>query len=181
MDMTFDSREQDQNADGRLLEYRVGALLTKRQQTVAVAESCTGGLIMHRLTNVPGSSAYFPGGTVAYSNQVKQQILGVRAETLTIYGAVSPQTALEMARGVRVRFTATCGIALTGILGPDGGTETKPVGLVYIAFSCDDAEEVIERRWQSDREGNKALSADAALQLLLDWLSSTHKLASAPY
>src|SRR5579864_5243131 len=108
--MTFDSLQYDQKTDEHLLEYRVGALLTQRQQTVAVAESCTGGLVMHRLTNVPGSSAYFPGGAVAYSNQAKQQILGVRAETLLTYGAVSPQTALEMARGVRIRFIASCGI-----------------------------------------------------------------------
>jgi PncC family amidohydrolase len=154
------------------MEYRVGALLTERRQTVAVAESCTGGLVMHRLTNVPGSSAYFPGGSVTYSYEAKQKILGVRAETLTVYGAVSRQTALEMARGVRAAFGTDYGIAVTGIAGPGGGTEAKPVGLTYVALCDAEAEDVIECRWQSDREGNKALSAEAALQLLFDRLNA---------
>ncbi len=158
-------------SDESSLEYRVAALLIDRHKTVAVAESCTGGLVMHRLTNVPGSSAYFPGGAVTYSYEAKQQILGVQAETLVAYGAVSSQTALEMARGVRLTFGADYGIGVTGIAGPSGGMATKPVGLVYIALSSADAGQVIERRWQSDREGNKQLSADAALQLLFDWLT----------
>ncbi|MHB8625317.1 MAG: CinA family protein [Aggregatilineales bacterium] len=158
-------------SDKSSLEYRVGTLLADRRQTVAVAESCTGGLVMHRLTNVPGSSAYFPGGAVTYSYEAKQQILGVQPETLAAYGAVSSQTALEMARGVRLTFGADYGIGVTGIAGPAGGTETKPIGLVYIALSSVNAGQVIERRWQSDREGNKQLSADAALQLLFDWLT----------
>ena len=154
------------------LENRVGTLLINRRQTVAVAESCTGGLVMHRLTNVPGSSAYFPGGAVTYSYEAKQQILGVQAETLTVYGAVSQQTALEMARRVRMVFGADYGIAVTGIAGPGGGTDTKPVGLTYIALCDASADDVIERRWESDREGNKALSAEAALQLLFNRLSA---------
>ena len=158
-------------ADERPVEYRIGAWLTERQQSVAVAESCTGGLVMHRLTNVPGSSGYFPGGAVTYSYEAKQQLLGVKAETLAAYGAVSSQTALEMARGVRAMFGATFGIGVTGIAGPGGGMPNKPVGLVYIAVCSVDAGQVIERRWQSDREGNKQLSADAALGLLFDWLN----------
>lgn len=159
------------SSNERSLEYHVGALLIARQQTVAVAESCTGGLVMHRLTNVPGSSVYFPGGAVTYSYEAKQQFLGVQAETLAVFGAVSSQTALEMARGVRAAFGTSFGIGVTGIAGPGGGTETKPVGLVYIALCSTDAGQVIERRWQSDREGNKQLSAEAALQLLFDWLT----------
>jgi nicotinamide-nucleotide amidase len=126
---------------------------------------------MHRLTNVPGSSTYFPGGAVTYAYEAKQQILGVQAETLATFGAVSRQTAIEMARGVRRVFGTDYGMAVTGVAGPGGGTEAKPVGLTYIALCSPASEEVIECLWQSDREGNKALSADAALQLLYDRLN----------
>jgi len=126
---------------------------------------------MHRLTNVPGISARFPGGIVAYAYEAKAHLLGVRDDTLAVYGAVSKQTALEMAHGVRSAFGTDFGLSVTGIAGPGGGTPSKPVGLVYIASCSAYSEQVIERRWTADREGNKALSADAALQLLIDRLN----------
>ena len=115
----------------KALEVIVGRLLEQREMTLAVAESCTGGLVSHRITNVPGSSAYYSGSITAYSNEIKEVILRVQHRTLVHYGAVSEQTVLEMARGVRDLFQANVGLAVTGIAGPGGGTPEKPVGLVY--------------------------------------------------
>jgi len=157
-------------ANAESLESRVGQLLTARKQTLVTAESCTGGLILHRLTNIAGSSAYVLGGFVTYSNESKVKFAGVRAETLQTYGAVSEPTAREMAHGVRAAFGADFALSVTGIAGPGGATGDKPVGLVYIGFVGAHVERVNEHRWQSDREGNKALSADAALQMLYDYL-----------
>ncbi len=153
------------------LEYRVGELLKARAETFTAAESCTGGLILHRMTNVAGSSAYVLGGIVTYSNEIKMQFVGVQPETLAAHGAVSRETAGEMARGVRKAFNADYAVSATGIAGPGGATETKPVGLVYIGLSGAGVDEVREYRWISDREGNKQLSAEAALQLLYDYLT----------
>ncbi len=128
------------------MEEVVGRLLTERGKTISVAESCTGGLIGHRLTNVPGSSDYFCGGVVSYSNQSKVDILEVSGETIKKYGAVSDETAQEMARGIRERMKSDLGLAVTGIAGPDGGSKDKPVGTVYIGMSS--AEEVFSRRYR---------------------------------
>ena len=152
------------------LEERVGNLLVERGLTLALAESCTGGLIGHRLTGVPGSSEYFTGGVVAYSYDVKERVLGVRHDTLYDHGAVSEQTALEMARGARRLLMADIALAVTGIAGPGGGMPEKPVGLVYIALSARDWEQCERYIWPHDRAGNKAASADAALTLLLKYL-----------
>jgi len=149
-----------------LLEAVVGRLLSARGLTVATAESCTGGLIAHRLTNVAGSSAYLLGGAVSYSNGVKQNLLGVPAETLVTHGAVSEQTALAMARGARRLFGADVAVSSTGIAGPGGGTPQKPVGLVYVGLSADGYETVERHVWPHDRIGNKEASAEAALALL---------------
>lgn len=154
------------------LELRAGHLLTGYGLTVATAESCTGGLIGHLLTNVSGSSAYVLGGVIAYSNEIKQALLGVQAATLERYGAVSEPTALEMARGARQRFGADIGISTTGIAGPTGGTPEKPVGLVYVGLASVDGERCKRYVWEADRIGNKQLSAEAALQLLVDFLSN---------
>jgi len=152
------------------LEMVVGRLLRQRGLTLAVAESCTGGLIGHRITNVPGSSAYYEGSVTAYAYDVKEALLGVRHNTLYEHGAVSPETALEMAQGVRRALRADLGLAVTGIAGPGGGTPDKPVGLVYIALVAPDGEWVERRLWKGNRHVNKALSAEAALGLLQRYL-----------
>jgi len=152
------------------LEVSIGRRLRERGLTLAVAESCTGGLIGHLITQVPGSSTYFLGGVIAYANEVKERLLGVRPTTLAEHGAVSPQTALEMARGVRRALQADLGLAVTGIAGPSGGTPHKPVGLVYVALAAPEGAWVEEHRWQGDRPTNKPLSAHAALDLLRRYL-----------
>jgi PncC family amidohydrolase len=152
------------------LEVLVGRLLTRRGLTFAAAESCTGGLLGHRITNVPGSSAYYQGSITAYSYDVKEQLLHVRHDTLYTHGAVSDQTAREMAQGVRRALRADIGVAVTGIAGPGGGMPEKPVGLVYIALAAEDGEWVERRVWSGDRWENKARSAEAALDLLRRYL-----------
>ena len=151
-------------------EEEVGALLVTCGLTLVTAESCTGGLVAHRITDVPGSSAYFLGGFVTYANEAKEGVLGVRHETLLAHGAVSQETALEMARGARQRLGADLGISTTGIAGPAGGTPDKPVGLVYIALSAPGVELCQRHVWQGDRLANKEQSAEAALLLLLSYL-----------
>ncbi len=152
------------------LEVIVGRLLKQRGMTLAVAESCTGGLVGHRITNVPGSSAYYEGSITAYSYDVKELLLHVRHDTLYHYGAVSEQTAREMAEGVRRAFHADIGLAVTGIAGPGGGTPEKPVGLVYIALIAPDGGWVERYVWDGSRWENKELSAEAALGLLRRYL-----------
>jgi len=152
------------------LEVIVGRMLAERKLKLATAESCTGGLVGHRLTNVPGSSAYLEGGVIAYSYEAKERLLGVHHDTLYEHGAVSAETALEMARGARKALGADIGIAVTGIAGPGGGLPGKPVGLVYIALSARTYERVEHFVWDSDREGNKAYSAEAALAMLKEFL-----------
>jgi PncC family amidohydrolase len=152
------------------LEILVGRLLTQRGLTFAAAESCTGGLLGHRITNVPGSSAYYQGSITAYSYDVKEQLLHVRHDTLYNYGAVSDQTAREMARGVRRALRADIGVAVTGIAGPGGGMPEKPVGLVYVALAAEDGEWVERHVWNGDRWENKVRSAEAALDLLRRYL-----------
>ena len=152
------------------LEVVVGAELAAAGLTVGLAESCTGGLICSRLTDVPGSSAYVIGGVVTYSYEAKERLLGVRHETLVTFGAVSEQTALEMARGVRDLFGADIGVGVTGIAGPGGGMPGKPVGLVYIALCAADGELCERRVWDEDRAGNKTRSAEAAMRLIQTYL-----------
>lgn len=152
------------------LETVVGQLLTDQQLTLALAESCTGGLIGHRLTDVPGSSGYFLGGVVAYSYNAKETFLNVRHATLDDFGAVSPETAIELARGARHAFGADIGLSVTGIAGPGGGLPGKPVGLVYISLSTRTFERTEKFVWQKDRVGNKWASSEAALQMLKDYL-----------
>jgi len=154
------------------LEAQIGIILRDKGLTICAAESCTGGLVMHRLTNIPGSSVYVLGGVVAYSNAVKQALLNVKQGTLIAYGAVSEQTASEMALGARALLKADIALSITGIAGPDGGTAEKPVGLTYIGISAGDDTLVVQRHvWPGDREAVKAASAEAALQLALDTLA----------
>lgn len=152
------------------VESRVAHALRARSLTLALAESCTGGLVGHRLTNLPGSSEFFLGGIVAYAYEAKERLLGVRHQTLYEHGAVSRETALEMARGARLALGSDLGLSVTGIAGPGGGLPDKPVGLTWIALSTRDRERAEQRLWQGDREQNKDLSAEAALELLLDEL-----------
>ena len=155
------------------LESLLGQLLTHRRLTIAVAESCTGGLVGHRITNVPGSSAYFLGGIIAYSYDVKEHLLGVQHHTLYGRGAVSEATAREMARGVRRALGADIGLAVTGIAGPGGEMPGKPVGLTWVALNALDVERAEQFVWSSDREGNKAQSAEAALRMAVSYLAAT--------
>lgn len=149
------------------LEHVVGELLKWRGYTVATAESCTGGLLAGRLTEVPGSSEYFQEGVVSYSNEAKADLLGVPAALIAQHGAVSEEVAKAMAQGIRRRSNATFGIGITGIAGPGGGSEEKPVGLVYIALA-DDTEQADARRFvfPGDRHFVRTLSVNAALDLL---------------
>ncbi len=151
-------------------EARLGPLLRQRKQTLAVAESCTGGLLAHRLTNVPGSSDYFLGGVVAYSNAAKRTILGVDPSLLEREGAVSEAVAKAMASGVRRLFGADIGLAITGIAGPTGGTPEKPVGLVYIALAAEGTVRCERHIWPYDRLGNKEASARRALEMAVELL-----------
>jgi nicotinamide-nucleotide amidase len=152
--------------DGDSLESVLINLLTAHKKTLAVAESCTGGFLAHRLTNVPGSSAAFLGGVVAYSNQVKQDLLGVRAETLRRHGAVSEPVAREMAEGARRLFRAGCALAVTGIAGPGGGTTAKPAGTAFIALSQEAGTTVQLQYSPVDRETFKFAISQRALDLL---------------
>ena len=153
------------------LAVQVGDLLRSQGKTLAVAESCTGGLLGDLLTDVPGSSVYFLGGVLAYSNAVKMALLNVRHATLLRHGAVSAECAAEMAEGARRLLYADLAISITGIAGPDGGSAHKPVGLVYIHLSSAAHSLGLETRSHSDRRGNKQHAARAALQLLADTLS----------
>ena len=155
-----------------LIEEMIGQLLLARHYTLAVAESCTGGLVGHRLTNVAGSSAYFLGGVVAYAYDAKEHLLDVNHNTLYDFGAVSEQTAREMARGVRRALGADVGVSVTGIAGPGGGLPGKPVGLTWVALSARDVELAEQYLWTGDRLTNKELSAEAVLKLVLAHLES---------
>ncbi len=150
------------------LEKRLGDVLSRRGLTVAVAESCTGGLISHRITNVAGSSRYFLMGTVAYSNEVKVERLGVDAALLEKVGAVSRDVAVAMARGIRSAARSDIGAAVTGIAGPAGGTTEKPVGLVFVAVVRDKDERVERYVFAGDRAAVKQQTAEAALALVLE-------------
>ena len=150
--------------DRETLEEIVGRLLKERQATLAVAESCTGGLVAHRMTNIPGSSEYFERGVVVYSNQAKTELLQVPEELIAELGAVSAPVAEKMAEGVRHLSRATIGLAITGIAGPAGGSADKPVGTVFIALSGPDG--TASRRYQfwGDRDQVKMISAQTALE-----------------
>ncbi len=160
------------NSSKEALEVTVGRLLRQRRLTLATAESCTGGLIGHRLTDVPGSSDYFRGGIIAYSNEVKERLLGAKLETLQTHGAVSAETAIEMARGARRVLGTDIAVSATGIAGPGGGTADKPIGLTYIAVASAKGERVERFLWDKDRAGNKWASTEAALQMLWDYLTT---------
>jgi PncC family amidohydrolase len=156
--------------DDELLELarRVGQLFRERGLHLATAESCTGGLVAHLITEVAGSSDYFAGALVTYANDVKIALADVPSDALEAHGAVSAQVAKAMAEGTRRRLGVDIAVAVTGIAGPDGGTPDKPVGLTYLAVADRDGSDVRRHVWNGDRSGNKRLSAAAALELVLE-------------
>jgi PncC family amidohydrolase len=151
----------------REYQAKTGKLLT-----IGTVESATGGRIADRITNVPGSSDYFKGSVVAYSNEVKIALLGVKKATLEIYGAVSAQTALEMARGGRKLLDVDICVSDTGIAGPSGATPEKPVGLFYLGLAAKDESLRQKHAFPGDREENKRDAAEAALNMLKQWLKT---------
>ncbi len=148
------------------LETKIVRLLTERKQTLALAESCTGGYIAHRVTNVPGASAIFSAGLVTYSNQAKQHFLGVRAETLEQHGAVSEAVAREMAQGARRASKTDYAISVTGIAGPGGGTPEKPVGTVFIAVASPTETRAFRQFNPGERLAFKEATSEQALAQL---------------
>ena len=152
--------------EGEELEEVVGYLLRKDKKTLAVAESCTGGLMGHRITNVPGSSDYFIQGVIAYSDEAKKSLLYVPPHHIEKHGAVSYQVAQAMAQGVRKKAQADLGVGITGIAGPAGGTPAKPVGLVYIALACKEGYEVTKNLFLGKREAIKFQSSQKALDMI---------------
>lgn len=149
----------------------LGRRLQARGLMCCTAESCTGGLIGHLLTENAGSSVYFAGGAIVYSNAAKERVLGVRHATLLAHGAVSAQTAQEMAQGACRLYAAELAVSVTGIAGPGGGLPDKPTGTVFLHLSAADGyEQGIHHVWPADRSGNKLLSAQAALGLIGDYL-----------
>jgi PncC family amidohydrolase len=156
--MTFDSNKVKKLAE----------LLISKNMTLATAESCTGGLVGDLITDIPGSSAYYLGGVISYSNESKKGLLGVKQQTLDKYGAVSEQTAREMAEGVRKKFQSDVSVSITGMAGPEGGSESKPVGLTYIAVSSEKTTIAHTYFWKGDRKENKIYSAEAAIKACID-------------
>jgi len=152
------------------LETQVGRLLLEQKLKLVLAESCTGGLLGSRITDVPGSSEYFLGGVVAYAYEAKVDLLNVSWDTLNTKGAVSRETVLEMARGIRDLLKADIAMSVSGIAGPGGGTPEKPVGTTWIGLVTRDGEWAKIFYFSGDRERNKISAVDAALELLLNYL-----------
>jgi nicotinamide-nucleotide amidase len=152
--------------NGESLEQIVGYWLQMRNATVAVAESCTGGLLAERLTSISGSSRYFLGGAVVYSNAVKTELAGVPTEMIDRHGAVSREVAAALAEGIRYRCESTLGVGITGVAGPNGGTPEKPVGLVFHAVASDRGTEVVHRNFPGDRKRIRRFASTMALDML---------------
>jgi len=148
------------------LEDVVAKLLLSSNMTVSTAESCTGGLVSDRLTNVSGSSKYFNGGVVAYSNKIKSSVLNINKDIINSHGAVSDEVAMAMARGVKEKFSSDIGISTTGIAGPSGGTKSKPVGLVYVGISTAKFEKTYKFSFTPYRKANKLITSQAALNII---------------
>jgi PncC family amidohydrolase len=154
------------------IENELGRNLTAKGLTLAAAESCTGGLVAHRITNVPGSSRYFLGSVVVYSATLKERLLEVREETIRVHTVYSAEVALEMAQGARRVTSADIGVGITGIAGPDGGTPERPVGLVYIGVATERLERVEKFQFAGERSSIKEQAAEQALRLVLDCINA---------
>ena len=148
------------------LEAVVGKLLNAKGKTMATAESCTGGYIAHMITSIPGSSAYYKGGVVSYANEVKENVLGVRHDTLMSAGAVSEETVKEMVRGAIKELNVDFALATSGIMGPDGGSDEKPVGTVWMAAGNKEKVETLKLNLRFDRQRNITITANNALNFL---------------
>jgi len=164
------------STSGEELEEVVGRLLRLHKQTLATAESCTGGFLGHRLTNISGSSYYFLQSMVVYSNEAKTCHLGVSADLIEQHGAVSPQVATAMAVGIREKTRSSLGLAITGIAGPTGGTYEKPVGLVYTALAWDNGTDVVKNLFLGNRETIKFQAAQKALDMVKRYLLKNPKI-----
>jgi PncC family amidohydrolase len=158
-----------------LLEERIGKILKAKALKLATAESCTGGQISDRLTDVSGSSEYFMGGIVAYAYEAKVKLLNVSWDTLNTVGAVSREVVLQMAEGARTLFDVDIAVSVSGIAGPGGGTSEKPVGSTWIALVTAEGQWTRHFVWNGDREQNKQYSSEAVLQLVLDYLNGDLK------
>ena len=158
------------------LEMLIGSLLRKNNLKLGVAESCTGGLICDRITNIPGSSEYFMGGIVAYAYEAKVNLLGVSWVTLRAHGTVSRQVVLEMAIGARRVLETDLAVSVSGIAGPGGGMDEKPVGTTWVGLAASQGEWARGFAWRGNRLENKANSAEAALQLVMDYLNGGREL-----
>jgi nicotinamide-nucleotide amidase len=152
--------------NGDSLEQIVGYYLQMQHATLAVAESCTGGLLAERVTSVAGSSRYFLGGAVVYSNELKTKFADVPAKLIEQHGAVSSEVAIALAEGIRKRCDATIGVGITGVAGPAGGSEDKPVGLVFHALASEQGTEVVERRFPGDRQRIRWFASQVALDMV---------------
>lgn len=161
------------------LEVRIGKLLTSQKRTLALAESCTGGLVGSRITDVAGSSTYFMGGIMAYAYEAKVNLLGVSWDTLEAHGAVSREVVLEMAKGARNALDTDIALSVSGIAGPGGGLPEKPVGTTWIGLATAEGAWARHFCWDGDRIENKKLSAEAVLQMLLDYLEGERNLDQA--
>lgn len=156
--------------EDKRLEEKIGSLLRQRKATLSVAESCTGGLIAHRITNVSGSSDYFEMGIVSYSNRSKGELLSVPERDIDRYGAVSHQVAEKMAQGIRLKAKTDIGLAATGITGPLGGSHGTPVGTVFIGLDYEGATEVREFHFGGNRQEIKEKASQKSLEMLMDYL-----------
>ncbi|HHV71133.1 MAG TPA: CinA family nicotinamide mononucleotide deamidase-related protein, partial [Clostridia bacterium] len=158
------------STDDKDMEDIIAELLKKNKMTIALAESCTGGLISDRLTNIPGSSEYFDRSVVCYSNKAKVELLNIDEQLINMYGAVSPEVAIAMAEGIRKISNTNLGLAVTGIAGPDGGTAEKPVGLVYIALATQNGAIYEKHMLAGGRKGIKYRASQTALDFLRKYL-----------
>ncbi|MGB7567160.1 MAG: CinA family protein [Chitinivibrionales bacterium] len=155
---------------------KLGTLLLQHRLTLAVAESCTGGMLGAAITSIPGSSAYFKGGVIAYSNEIKEKVLGVPVSLLETKGAVSAEVAEAMAEGAIKLCGSSCGIAVSGIAGPDGGSADKPVGLVCIGICLREQVRSFEFRFTGDREGIRKEATKAGLRKMVERLKAGNRL-----
>lgn len=174
--LTADSRATDLSALVALAA-RIQTVMLQRGLTLATAESCTGGLIGYALTENSGSSRFYVGGLISYSDELKQSGLGVSGQTIDQHGAVSAETCVAMAEGARTRYRSSVGLSVTGVAGPDGGTEQKPVGLTYVGVADVNGHDIRRNVWMGDRRSNRLHSAEAALLLLLERLGAGAKVA----